>query len=296
MTHIKSKTRRHGWKEIFCSVTVLSILSCFFGITFPGTAYAETDSGLGVNLKGHLELGFLAVASHKIQFGEDGTYFAYHKNGAQDNLFFINRMSLDLRLSPRHTLIFLYQPLSLQTKNILDSDLKVDGMLFPQETPMRFVYNFPFYRLSYLYDLNRGSRTELAVGLSFQIRNATIEFESLDGSLFRTNRDVGPVPILKFRWRHVFDSGFWLGAETDGFYAPVSYINGSDNEVIGAILDSSFRLGFQLPKNTEAFLNIRYLGGGAVGSDEDETDPGDGYVKNWLHFLTVTVGISVSLF
>ncbi len=39
-----------------------------------------------------------------------------------------------------------------------------------------------------------------------------------------------------------------------------------------------------------AFVNLRYLGGGAVGTSEDETGPGDGYVKNWLHFGTVTLG------
>lgn len=39
-----------------------------------------------------------------------------------------------------------------------------------------------------------------------------------------------------------------------------------------------------------AFLNLRYLGGGAVGTSDDE-GPGDGYVRNWLHFTTVSVGL-----
>ncbi|MBN1271391.1 MAG: hypothetical protein JXB26_03900 [Candidatus Aminicenantes bacterium] len=288
------KYRQKNLKHIFHRSETFAFFILTLAMIFPLQAYPETEHNY--RLKGHLELGYLAVVSHRIQFSEDGTYFPYHKEGAQDNLFFINRMSLDFQLSSRHTLIFLYQPLSLQTKNILERDIKVDGLVFPQGTPMRFVYNFPFYRLSYLYDLNRNPYNEFSIGLSLQIRNATIEFESLDGTLFRSNRDIGPVPILKFRWRRVFDSGFWLGSEADGFYAPISYINGSDNEVVGAILDASFRMGVILPKNTEAFLNIRYLGGGAVGTSEDETGPGDGYVKNWLHFLTVTVGISVSLF
>ncbi len=32
--------------------------------------------------------------------------------------------------------------------------------------------------------------------------------------------------------------------------------------------------------------------GGAVGTNEDDEGPGDGYVRNWLHFLTVTLGIN----
>ncbi len=248
-------------------------------------------------LKAHFELGYLASLSHRVQFGKDGTYFSYVQSGGQDNLYAVQRLSLDFRLSPRSTLIFLYQPLALETKELLDAPLRVDGLDFPVGTPMRFFYGFPFYRASYLYDLSKNPATELAIGLSLQIRNATIEFESLDGSLFRSNRNIGPVPILKLRWRHTTASGFWYGAEADGFYAPVSYINGSENEVIGAILDSSFRAGITLKNGVEAFLNLRYLGGGAVGTDKTPDPPSvDGYVRNWLHFLTVTAGLSLGLF
>ena len=257
-------------------------------------AEQEPDKPL---LKAHLELGYLAVLSHKVQFGKDGTYFSYVQSGGQDNLYAISRMSLDLRLSARDTLIFLYQPLDLETKAPLEETLRVDGLDFPAGTPMRFVYKFPYYRVSYLHDFSKNPSTEFALGLSLQIRNATIEFESLDGSLFRSNRNIGPVPILKLLWRHDTPSGWWWGAEADGFYAPVSYINGSENEVVGAILDASGRVGLRLKKGTEAFLNIRYLGGGAVGTDKTPDWPSiDGYVKNWLHFLTVTVGLSLSLF
>ena len=248
-------------------------------------------------LKAHLELGYLAVLSHRIQFGKDGTYFSYVRAGGQDNLFAVSRLSLDLRLSARNTLIFLYQPLDLETQAPLEQALRVDGLDFPTGTPMRFVYKFPFWRVSYLHDFSRNPATEFALGLSLQIRNATIEFASLDGHLFRSNRNIGPVPILKMRWRHDYASGWWLGAEADGFYAPISYINGSENEVIGAILDASVRTGIRLKNNAEAFLNVRYLGGGAVGTDKTPKWPStDGYVKNWLHFLTVTAGISLGLF
>jgi hypothetical protein len=242
-------------------------------------------------LKAHFELGYLASLSHRVQFGKDGTYFSYVRSGGQDNLYAFQRLSLDLRLSSRSTLIFLYQPLALETKELLDATLRVDGLDFPAGTPMRFFYGFPFYRVSYLRDLSKNPATELA------IRNATIEFESLDGTLFRSNRNIGPVPILKLRWRHTTPSGFWYGAEADGFYAPISYINGSENEVVGAILDASFRSGLTLKHGVEAFLNVRYLGGGAVGTDKTPDPPSvDGYVRNWLHFLTVTAGFSLGLF
>ena len=77
--------------------------------------------------------------------------------------------------------------------------------------------------------------------------------------------------------------------EADGIYAPVSYLNGSDNEIVGAILDASFRAGTRVRRG-DLFVNVRYLGGGAVGTGTDDIGPGDGYVKNWLHFLIGTLG------
>ena len=78
------------------------------------------------------------------------------------------------------------------------------------------------------------------------------------------------------------------------FFDLVSYLNGSDNEVVGAILDASFRSGLKLTEEVDAFLNLRYLGGGAVGTSDNTDGPSDGYVKNWLNFGTVSAGFSYS--
>jgi hypothetical protein len=246
----------------------------------------------GVAVSGTVETGFLAVASHKIQLSENGTYFDYRRAGGQDNLFAVQRYTLDCFFGPKHSLTLLYQPLSLDTREVLREDLMVDSLLYPAGTPMRFLYNFPFFRISYLYNFQEGPERELAVGLSFQIRNATIVFESLDGTLMRTNQDIGPVPVLKFRWRKPLDRRFWVGAEADGFYAPISYLNGSNTEVVGAILDGNVRGGVLLNEPASLFLNLRYLGGGAVGQSAEPEGYGDGYVKNWLHFITVTAGFT----
>jgi hypothetical protein len=236
------------------------------------------------------------VAGHHIQFSNNGTYFDYVSDGGQDILFAVSRFSADLQLKKRHTVVLLYQPLRLETTALLKEDLIVDSLLFPAGTPMRFLYEFPFFRISWMYDLLKSERHELALGLSLQIRNATIVFESRDGSLYRDNRDIGPVPVLKVRGRYAPERGPWFGAEVDGFYAPVSYLNGSDEEVTGAILDASIRTGLPvLRRRGDVFFNVRYLGGGAVGTSTDDTGPGDGYVENWLHFITVTLGATFHL-
>ena len=237
------------------------------------------------------ELGFLAVAHHIIQLSNDGSRFDYRENGGQDVLFPFFRLSTDLKFKGRHTIVFLYQPLNLKGETVLSEEVVFDGVVFPAGTPLNSTYGFPFWRISYLYDFLRRRGDEVALGVSLQIRDATIVFTSADGTLRASRRDVGPVPAIKFRGRWGFENGVWWGTEIDGFYAPVSVINGSDEEITGAILDASLRVGYDFNKRVSGFFNVRYLGGGAVGTQSDPTPPSDGYTKNWLSFLTFSLGI-----
>ena len=239
------------------------------------------------------ELGFLAVASHIVQLGEDGTQFNYRTQGGQDVLFPFFRLSTDLKFKGRHALVFVYQPLQLDGETVLSEDTVFDGTVFPAGTALDSTYGFPFWRISYLYDFLRRQGDEVSLGFSLQIRNATIVFTSADGTLRADRRDVGPVPLIKFRGRWGFDNGVWWGTELDGIYAPISGINGSDEEITGALLDASLRVGYDFTRRVSGFFNMRYLGGGAVGTQSNPTPPSDGYTKNWLHFITFSLGVEL---
>ncbi len=256
---------------------------------------AEPASAPWYRIRPQLELGFLAVLSHRIQFGKQGTYFDLGKDGGQDNLFFVWRASVEAELGRQHLVTFLYQPLDLNTSVQLKNDLQVDEARFAAGTPLQMRYGFPFYRLSYMYDLFEDDRRELAIGVSVQIRNATIAFEAGGGEQLKSYRDIGIVPLLKARGRYQFESGVFLGFEVDAIYAPISGLNGSDNEVVGSLVDGSLRAGVKLPYRSEVFLNVRYLGGGATGQSDPE-EFSDGYTRNWLHFLTVSLGATVATF
>lgn len=256
----------------------------------------ENSSSENFKLSGIAEIGYLGVIDHKIQFSNSGTYFDYKKDGGQDVLFPVSRYSLELKLKERNTIILLYQPLRLGTQVLLQDDLIVDDLSFPASSGIKLLYDFPFYRISYLRELIKNSKSfKLAIGVSLQIRNATISFESNDGNLFRTNRDVGPVPVLKMRTSKNFGERYYLELEADGMYAPISYLNGSDNEVVGAILDASLRTGIKLNESVNSFFNLRYISGGSVGTSEDNDRVGDGYLRNWLDFYTVSVGFKYNL-
>jgi len=247
-----------------------------------------------VQFRSIAEFGFLSVLSHKIQFSKSGTYFDYVENGGQDVLFPATRFSAEMDIGNSNTFILLYQPLQLETQDLLKHDVTVDNCTFPALTGLKCLYGFSFYRASYLRELMASNkRFKLALGLTLQIRNATISFESTDGANYRTNRNVGLVPALKLRGQMNITERYFIGTEADGIYAPVSYLNGSENEVVGAILDANLRAGAKVKPGT-LFVNARYLGGGATGTSTKDTWPGDGYVKNWLHFLVISTGFVYS--
>lgn len=265
--------------------------------SLPVSSPAQVSSSAvfaGLGLKAVAELGFLGVLSHQIQFSQTGTLFDYRAEGGQDVLFRFERFSLEARPDEKNELVFLYQPIELVTRVPLEREMIQDNIVFPENTPIEARYSFPFWRTSYLRHLSREGKNELALGGSLQIRNATIGFRSLDGELLQTNRDVGPVPLFKVRAKRYVGDGVWLAGEADGIYAPIKYLNGDDVDVVGALLDASGRLGFDLPKGAQAFINLRYLGGGAEGTG-DPQGTGDGFVRNWLNFFSLSAGLTYDL-
>jgi hypothetical protein len=249
-----------------------------------------------VAIKPHAEIGFLGQLYHKLQLGEDGTYVDVRKDLGQDTLYFFARLSADLDIGKnrRHTVSLLWQPLDVRSDVVLERDIQVEDQVIPADTPLSFRYGFSFWRASYLFDILKDER-EVAVGVGLQIRNANIEYASRDGEILRGARDVGPVPLLKFRGRGYVAGRFWLGGEVDGFYAPIRYINGANTDVEGAIVDASFRAGLTWKRGIDTFVNLRYLAGGATGTGSSEKTEayGDGYNRNWIHFMTLSLGVSL---
>ncbi len=240
-------------------------------------------------VRGVAEGGFLATLSNYGEFGPNATRVNFRTASGQDNLLFYTRWSAELEIGRRNTLIFLYQPLSTEGTMTPSEEARIEGTTFAPGHPVRVRFNFPFYRLSWLYDVAQGERGFLSLGFSGQIRNANYTYERLDGQAFGRSNDVGFVPILKARGRLNVGQSAFLGFEADGAYAPISVLNGSNNETVGAILDMSLRAGVRVNSRSDAFLNIRYLGGGATNADPED------YTKNWLHIMFVGLGATLDL-
>ena len=58
-------------------------------------------------------------------------------------------------------------------------------------------------------------------------------------------------------------------------------------------LDASVRAGVELDGGVYPFLNLRAISGGATGTSSNPTPPGDGYNRNWLTFMSLSLGVDV---
>lgn len=255
------------------------------------------DPARSYELRAGTEVGFIGIPAHTIAFGVNGTEFDYVKDAGQNILFPFSRLTAELHLKPRHSIVFLYQPIDIRTEQTLLEPLVVDTDTFVTGTPMSFRYGFDFYRLSYQYDIFPEPDRELAFGLSMQIRDAAISFASKNGEQLRAYNDIGPVPVLRVRARLPVNDDSWFGAEVDGFYAQGKFVTGSTNVTSsfkGAILDASVRYGRTFSDWLDSFLNVRYIGGGAEGQQTDPENPAaDGYTKNWLGTVSVSLGFGL---
>jgi hypothetical protein len=256
------------------------------------------DPDSPIEVRARAELGVVKVLSHTLQFGTGTTNFDYVNQGGQHILFPFQRFVAELTIVDRHSVWLLYQPLTIRTQTRVPVDLAggitIEDTTFGPGTGLDLKYGFDFWRVSYLYHVVKTERLELGVGLSLQLRNASIAFEALDGSGNTINQNLGPVPVLKLRAEYDFPGALFLGSVVDGFYATSAFLNGADFAFEGSILDASVYAGVEVNPATDLYLNARFLGGTAVGTSSYDrtlwTESTTSYSDNKLATMTVTLG------
>jgi hypothetical protein len=273
------------------------------GFTLVATASAESVAEHGepaVELSATAELGALKPLFHTIQIGENGYPFDYVEEGGQEILLPYARFEVETVLASRHEVSFLFQPLTLETTTRVDADggILIDDVTFADDTPLDLSYGFDFYRGTYRYQFLDREGWELAAGGALQIRNASIRFDGFDaaGEEVRViSQDLGPVPVISLAARRETASGLFFEATADGFYAPVRYLNLSDVDVIGWLYDGALRMGVPFHPRAEAYLSLRFLGGGADGTGGErsfwtQSRATPRYTYNNLNLAVLSIG------
>ncbi len=243
------------------------------------------------------EQGLVSVLSHTYQIGSAADTFDFRTQGGQEILFPFERYALGAELNERHRITFTYQPLNIVTDVVFQEDVTIDTVPFTSGTPVRMSYGFPFYRITYTYDLLERPSQVLGVGAALQLRNASIKFSTQDGEQLQVSQNLGPVPALSIYSRLELPSGMILSADVTGLYASSAIINGADFEFEGSILDASLRAGYTMANGSELFGNIRFFGGSARGvsqyPDRFWSESIENFTANYLATMTVSAGMTV---
>jgi hypothetical protein len=269
-----------------------------------GTVFATSNESLineedaPVQFFAEYEKGLIGIISHEIQIGSNGTLFNYVTQGGQDILFPFERINVGAVINNHHRISFLYQPFEINTVVPFEDTTKIDGKDF--DGPVELKYGFPFWRVTYAYDLMDEDDITIAVGAALQIRDASIIFKEVGGVDVSVSQNVGPVPALNIYLMWETPVGINLSADITGLYASSAFINGADFEFEGSVLDASLRAGYRLKHNMEIFGNIRFFGGTSKGKSSYEgtnwsvssSDP-ERFSQNNIATLTATMGLTI---
>lgn len=258
---------------------------------YPKTLLNDPKRSYRVRLSA--ELGPMAVVSHSLQLGQNGTRLDMRKDAGQSLLFPFARIEGNLAMRRNHFTL-VYQPLELDTRVVLSRDVVIGGMTFAKGTAVDSRTGFPFWRTSYLYDFASTAGNELSLGASLQLRDTVIDLTSGSGTLRGSHRLVTAMPSIKFRAKKSYSSGYFVGMDTDAFYASVPFLNGTmASNVRGLIIDTSLQAGVKLRPGVESFVNLRYIGVGNEGNLPSTAFSSAGFSRDWIHVIALTAGMNL---
>ncbi|MBL9038037.1 MAG: hypothetical protein JNG84_05950 [Archangium sp.] len=241
---------------------------------------AEETPRLFDALTADYEIGALYFFQNEGRYGADGTRYQASDVGQQRNLFVGQRLSVEAKMR-RHTVIALWAPLDVTTRVTLPRDVVFQTTTFAQGAVVDHRYLFDGYRISYLFDVVAASRFTLGLGASLQVRNASVEFKTVDASpaVFAVERDIGLVGALKARLR--FDAGVLYAM------ADVDFFNTFGIGLAGGIHDVALTLGVPLIDGADFFVRLRVVGGGANVPTRE--------IYNWGNFGGAFTGLRLDL-
>jgi len=149
--------------------------------------------------------------------GDAGTKFSLSRDLDAESVIF-GRVVLARKLGRRHTVSLLIAPLRLEAAGAAPGRLVFHEETFEAGTPLRAVYKFNSYRLTWRYTLVYNPRWEAGIGLTVKVRDAAIEVRGGGRSSRRT--DLGFVPLINFKVEHRLDRKWSVLLEGDALAAP----------------------------------------------------------------------------
>jgi hypothetical protein len=171
-------------------------------------------------------------------------------------------------INERHGLRVLLAPLSYTKSGQFASPVNFAGETFQPMVSTDATYKFNSWRLSYRYNIYRGSDWRWWIGFTAKLRDAKIQLEQQGRSAAKT--DLGFVPLLHVAGQVRFGSEWSAVLDADGLAGGP-----------GRAVDAALKLRYNLDSSWSVAAGYRTVEGGA---DVEEV-----YNFAWLHYAAVSV-------
>jgi hypothetical protein len=199
--------------------------------------------------------------------GDTGTLFSFTDDLASETAYFW-RLRADVRLAPKHVLSALVAPLTINSTGSFDHPVSFAGATFAPGVPVKGLYVFNSYRVTYRYEPVRRENWMFGVGVTLKVRDAETRLEAGGTSAAKTN--VGVVPLVNFKLERRLGARATFQLEGDALAAP----QGRAEDIFAGIL-------VHAGKQWSIKAGYRFLEGGA---DNDEV-----YTFALVHYLAAGV-------
>lgn len=167
------------------------------------------------------------------------------------------RLSLFYNITKRHTVGFIYAPLSIRGTGILENEISFNGETVPEKTEVNAKYRFNSYRFRYLYSLIKNDSTNFNLGFTAKIRDAGIYLNNTA----KTN--LGFVPLIFLGFSYKLYSYIIIESNLDAIISPQGR---AEDFYIGFLLNPtnsfSFKVGYRLVEggaNVDKVYNFALL-------------------------------------
>ena len=199
--------------------------------------------------------------------GNTGTMFSFTDDLSSDTAYYW-RVRADVRLAPKHVLSALVAPLTINSAGSFDRPVSFAGATFAPGVPVKGLYVFNSYRVTYRWEPVRRDNWMFGVGVTLKVRDAVIRLTSNGTTAEKSN--VGVVPLVNFKLERGLGSRASVLLEGDALAAP----QGRAEDIFAGVL-------VHAGKRWSIKAGYRFLEGGA---ENDEV-----YTFALVHYLAAGV-------
>lgn len=178
------------------------------------------------------------------------------------------RLYILWNIHERHGLRVLLAPLSYTESGQFSSTVNFAGGTFQAGVPTEATYKFNSWRLSYRYNVYRGTEWRWWIGFTAKLRDAKIQLEQ--GETVAAKTDLGFVPLLHLAGTIRLGSQWSAELDVDGLAGGP-----------GRAVDGSLKLRYDLTSSWSLAAGYRTVEGGA---DVEEV-----YNFAWLHYAAISL-------